>query len=48
MVRMYPFRQARGVVILKCKFLITCTLILTVFAAVYFPVVCSNAVIVIE
>ena len=48
MVRMYPFRQACSVVLLKCKFLITCSVILTVFAAVCFPVICSNAVIVID
>ena len=36
MVHSYPFVQACSVVLLKCKFLITCNIILTVTAAVYF------------
>lgn len=45
MVLMYPFVHACSVVLLKYKFLITCNVIMTVFAAVYFPVICSNAVV---
>jgi hypothetical protein len=44
----YPFVQSWSVVLLKCKFLITCNVILTVIVAVYFPVICFSAVIVIE
>jgi hypothetical protein len=48
MAHLYAFVQVFSVLLLKCKFLITCHVILTGIAAVYFPMTCSNAVTVVE